>query len=245
MNCLIIAAGNGSRLRPVSESKPLTCVGGVPLIERAIRRALAAGAARFVVVTGHEAERVERFLAGLSARLGVAIDCARTADWHRPNGHSVLAGAEAIEGGYLLLMGDHLFDPEIPRRLLREGLKGELTLAVDRDLAGPLLDLDDATRVETGAGGAILKIGKALARYDAVDTGIFLAGPGLAEAIRADIDAGGEGCLSAGVQRLADRGLAGTMEVGGSRWIDVDDPRMLALAEAHFGAAAGIRDNAA
>ena len=39
MDCLIIAAGHGSRLRGVSPSKPLTPVAGVPLIERVIRAA--------------------------------------------------------------------------------------------------------------------------------------------------------------------------------------------------------------
>ena len=30
MNCLILAAGLGTRLRGISESKPLTPIGGIP-----------------------------------------------------------------------------------------------------------------------------------------------------------------------------------------------------------------------
>src|SRR6185312_9456147 len=120
MNCLIIAAGHGSRLRDISPSKPLTPVAGVPLIEHVARAAAAGGATGFTVVTGHEAERVEAFLADLSARI---------ADWDRPNGHSVLAGAAAIHGDYLLAMSDHLFDPQIVR-LLRAAPAAALTLAV-------------------------------------------------------------------------------------------------------------------
>src|SRR3954469_20565753 len=48
------------------------------------------GAAAFTVVTGHEADAVETFLAGLSDRLGLPIATVRIADWDRPNGHSVL-----------------------------------------------------------------------------------------------------------------------------------------------------------
>ena len=44
MNCLIIAAGHGSRLREISPSKPLTPVAGMPLIEQVIRAAAAGGA---------------------------------------------------------------------------------------------------------------------------------------------------------------------------------------------------------
>lgn len=222
MNCLIIAAGHGSRLRAVSPSKPLTEIGGVPLIERVIRAAAAGGATRFVVVTGHEAPRLEAFLAGLD----LPIETVRVADWDLPNGHSVIAGAGALDGDHLLAMSDHLFDPEIAARLIAAP-PAPLTLAVDRGLANPLLDMDDATKVATGADGAILRIGKALVRFDAIDTGLFRATPALAEAI-----AGGDGSLSAGVQRLADQGRARTLDVTGLFWLDVDDPAALAKAEA-------------
>ena len=89
MNCLILAAGLGSRLRGTSESKPLTPVGRMPLIEHVIRRAAAGGATRFLVVTGYEAERVEGFLAGLQFRLALPIGWERTENWTLPNGHSV------------------------------------------------------------------------------------------------------------------------------------------------------------
>jgi choline kinase len=222
MDCLIIAAGFGSRLREVSPSKPLTPVAGVPLIERVIRAAAAGGATRFVVATGHEAERLEAFL----ATLPFAIEPVRVADWDLPNGHSVLAGAGRLPGDYLLTMSDHLFDPAIVAGLIAAP-PAALTLAVDRDLAGPLLDMDDATKVETGEGGAIVRIGKTLASFDAIDTGLFRATPALARAIGA-----GGGSLSEGVQRLADQGGAATLDVTGLRWLDVDDPAALAKAEA-------------
>ncbi|HEV2818658.1 MAG TPA: NTP transferase domain-containing protein [Allosphingosinicella sp.] len=223
MNCLIIAAGHGSRLRPISPSKPLTPVAGMPLIEHVIRAAAAGGASAFTIVTGHEAERLEAFL----ATLAMPVRTVRIADWDLPNGHSVLAGAEAIAGDYLLAMSDHLFDPAIVRRLIAAP-PAALTLAVDRDLANPLTDMDDATKVETEA-GAILRVGKNLARFDAVDTGLFRATPALAAAIGE-----GGGSLSEGVQRLADRGMAATLDATGLFWLDVDDPAALAKAEARL-----------
>ena len=238
MNCLILAAGFGSRLRGISESKPLTPVAGIPLIEHVIRRAAAGGATRFLVVTGHEAERVEAFLAQLQFRLALPIGWERVEDWNRPNGYSVLAGASALNSDYLLSMADHLFDPAIVARLL-ERRGSRVTLAVDRSLSGPLLDIDDATKVDVASDGRIARIGKALASYNAIDAGLFLATPALAEAIRADIAAGGGGSLSEGMQRLAEAGLASTMDIGTSRWIDVDSPAMLALAETF------VRDSAA
>ena len=227
MNCLIIAAGHGSRLRAVSPSKPLTPVAGVPLIERVIRAAAEGGATRFFVATGHEAARLEDFLQTLSFEI-VPV---RVADWDLPNGHSVLAGAAAIPDDYLLTMADHLFDPGIVRGLIAAPPAG-LTLAVDHDLSGPLLDMDDATKVAVGEGGAIHAIGKTLARFDAIDTGLFRATPALAEAIAAAVADGKAGSLSDGVQRLAARGEAMTLDVTGLSWLDVDDPVALAKAEA-------------
>jgi choline kinase len=227
MDCLIIAAGHGSRLRAVSRSKPLTPVAGVALIERVIRAAAAGGATRFFVATGHEAARLEAFLESLPFEI-VPV---RVADWDLPNGHSVLAGAAAIPGDYLLTMSDHLFDPGIVRALIAAP-PAALTLAVDRDLAGPMLDMDDATKVILGEGGAIAAIGKTLPDFDAIDTGLFRATPSLAEAIEAAVTEGKAGSLSDGVQRLAARGAAMTLDVTGLQWLDVDDPVALAKAEA-------------
>ncbi|NOU02087.1 MAG: nucleotidyl transferase, partial [Novosphingobium sp.] len=107
-----------------------------------------------------------------------------------------------------------------------------VTLAIDRRIDSPLVDADDATWVETGERGFIRAIGKTIARYDAVDCGAFLATPELADAIRAAIADGKAGSLSEGMQRLADADRAATMEIDGAWWLDVDDPRAHALAEA-------------
>ncbi|HKT16069.1 MAG TPA: NTP transferase domain-containing protein [Allosphingosinicella sp.] len=232
MKCLIIAAGFGSRLRSRSSCKPLTPVGGRPLIEHVARAAVAAGASELVVATGHEADRLEAFLAALGGQLEAPLRCVRTSDWSRPNGFTVVTGAERIEGDYLLLMADHLFDPRIARNLIQLGSGGYgVRLAVDRNVADPSLDLDDATKVAVGDDGRIVAIGKGLTAYDAIDTGIFLATPALREALIESVRRGGGGSLSEGVQLLADRGRAGTMEIGGADWLDVDDPASLMLAE--------------
>jgi len=237
MDAVIIAAGYGSRLRDLSDSKPLTPVAGIPLIELGVLQARAAGARRVIVVTGHEAERVEAFLAGLAERTGVEIVAERVADWSRPNGFSVIAGASRVAslGGrdFLLMMADHIFSAEILVRLAREGAADRgVTLAIDRRLDNPLVDPEDATWVRTDSGGRIFAIGKTIPAYDAVDCGAFLATPELPEAIAEAISTGLSGSLSDGMQRLADKGRAATMEIGGAWWLDVDDARAHAIAEA-------------
>lgn len=236
MDAVIIAAGYGSRLREISDSKPLTPVAGVPLIELGVRQAHAAGVTRVTVVTGHEAARVEAFLADLALRSGIEILTERVDDWSRPNGFSVIAGADCVAraGGsdFLLMMADHIFSAEILARLAGAGAPDRgVTLAIDRHTTNPLVDPDDATWVRTDERGLIRAIGKTIAPYDAVDCGAFLATPELPAAIAAAIAEGAAGSLSDGMQRLADQGRAATLEISGTWWMDVDDPRAHALAE--------------
>ena len=233
MDAVFIAAGYGSRLASLSPSKPLTPVAGIPLIEIGARQCKAAGVTRIVVVTGHEADAVERFLDDCAIRVGLPIEPVRIDDWSLPNGWSVIAGAAACAGPFLLLMADHMFDAAILARLAGEGGPDrDVTLAIDRQIDNPLVDPDDATWVQTDSAGRITAIGKTIERFNAVDCGAFLATQALADAIRTAIAAGKSGSLSDGMQVLADRDRAATMDVGGAWWMDVDDPHAHALAEA-------------
>ena len=232
MDALIIAAGFGSRLRDLSDSKPLTPIAGVPLLELGLRQSAAAGASRVVVVTGHEAERVEAALPALATRVGIPVVAQRVDDWSKPNGFSVMAGAAQIPGDYLLMMADHIFSGAILGRLAREGAATRgVTLAIDRRTDSPLVDPDDATWVKLDERGFIEAIGKTIPAYDAVDCGAFLATPELAAAIAEAVRRGKAGSLSDGMQVLADAGRAATMDVGSAWWMDVDDPRAHELAE--------------
>ena len=215
----------------------------MPLLELGVRQARAAGVERVVVVTGHQAVEIEKFLPTLSARVGIPVVSERVRHWSTPNGYSVIAGAARIAkmggGDYLLMMADHIFEEGILERLAKQGTKSRgVTLAIDRRLDNPLIDPDDATWVKTDADGRIEAIGKAIPEYDAVDCGAFLATPELAAAIQAAITAGKSGSLSDGMQRLADAGRAATMDIGEAWWIDVDDPRAHAIAERELAARA-------
>lgn len=233
MNAVILAAGFGSRLSgAVSGPKPLAEVAGRSLLEWSVRQAARIGVNRAVIVTGYRAAEIEERLPGIAMRSGVTVEAARLTDWSRPNGHSVLAGAACIQGNYLLLMADHLFEASLLAHLARSMDRASgAVLAVDRDCSNQTIDPLDATWVSTREDGTIAAIGKGLLTYDAVDCGAFVATPDLAEAIQEAIASGAAGSLSDGMQRLATRRAADTLDVTGHRWIDVDDPHMLGLAE--------------
>ena len=186
-----------------------------------------------VVVTGHAADALETGLERIARDTRVAIEPVRLADWSRPNGHSVMAGAALISGNYLLVMADHLLSAAILPALVAAGPGDHgVVLAVDKRLDNPLVDPADATYVRLDERGLIAAIGKGLPSPDAVDCGAFLATPALASAIAAAIGEGRSGSLSDGMQWLATRGQAAVHDIGrhgGSMWTI---QAALALAEA-------------
>lgn len=64
---MLLAAGLGSRLRPITDTipKPLVKVGGVPLIERIMGNARAEGATRFIANAHYRADQVLAHFGGL------------------------------------------------------------------------------------------------------------------------------------------------------------------------------------
>jgi len=224
MQGLIVAAGQGVRLRAIAPSKPLALVNGVPLIERVIENARLGGIDEFVVVTGYEGRRLEAFLKRLAARKGVSIFTVRNLAWERANGLSVVAAGPHLAERFVLMMADHLLEPSILADLLAQPVGvDEVVLAIDRRLDNPLVDPEDVTRVRTDPEGRILAIGKLMETFDAFDTGVFLASHRLISAVREDVDAGGAGGISEGMRRLAAAGLARTFDIGDRFWLDVDD----------------------
>ena len=150
MKCLIIAAGQGTRLKTKGEVKPLVPLLGVPLIERVIRTAMQSGVHEFYVVTGYQGEKVGNFLKQLAKRLNIAVTIIHNEDWEKENGVSVLKAKNAMTEPFLLLMADHLFDTAIIRSLQEQTLnEGEVLLAVDTDKNNPLIDMEDVSKTVT------------------------------------------------------------------------------------------------
>lgn len=221
---VLLAAGEGTRLRDAAPVKPLCPVAGRPLIDHALAGLAAAGMKRAIVVLGYERERVERHLAARSWPLAVETV---TTDHLLPNGVSARAASPAAgDAAVLLAMCDHLVEPALYARVAAAGAGDGLALGIDRRLDHPWVDPDDVTRVRT-AGDRIVALGKGMADYDAHDTGVFAVGPALFAALAALPDPS----LTDGVRVLARRGQAGTVDCTGLAWIDVDDAPALAKAE--------------
>jgi|SRR5579883_1539155 len=229
--CLILAAGNGTRLRAVSANlpKPLVPFCGRPILEHIVGRAQQAGIEEFVIVLGYRGDLIrdwfERHWRG-SARL----TWVKNPDYHKNNGVSALKARDALRENFVLLMADHVFDPEMARVMTRQELApGEVILGVDSKI-DRIFDIDDATKVRR-VGDRIIDIGKEIKHYDAIDTGMFLCSPALFE----DLDSAardGNCSLSDGMLRLASQKRLRALDIGDAEWSDLDTPEALAHAEA-------------
>lgn len=221
MKGLILAAGDGGRLRPLTLLTPkvLLDAGGAPLIHYPIKALLLAGVTEIAVVVGHNAAKVEEavgsvypeikflynenFLGGNALSIGVARDF-------------------VADGPFVVCMGDHTISPEIVASLLSHSWDGN-TLCVDPDASLPA-QLNDATRVLVGEEGYIDSIGKDLETWSAIDTGVFK----MTKEVFSVIDLlthrlGTEVGISDVVRYLGAIGRPfSTCDVGGAFWSDVD-----------------------
>ncbi len=231
--CLILAAGNGTRIRSISGGlpKPLVRFRGKPILEHVMLRAQQAGIDRFVIVVGYRSDLIRRWFD--SRRLGnVSVTWVENPEYHKHNGISVLKAREEIDEKFLLLMADHVFEPETAKALMKQPLAAdEVILAVDPNI-DRVFDLDDATKVRRD-GNHIVDIGKEIANYDALDTGMFLCSPVLFHKLES-ATRDGNCSLSDGMRQLARERRLRALEIGQADWQDLDTPEALAHAEGIF-----------
>ncbi|WP_433968558.1 NTP transferase domain-containing protein [Tunturiibacter gelidiferens] len=232
-HCLILAAGNGSRLIKASggSPKPLVQLHGKPLLEHVILGAHEAGIDSFVIVVGYGAIAIRQWLSERPLG-GVSVIVVENSEYRKDNGVSVLKARDQIRDPFLLLMADHIFEPKTARTLLKEPLApGEVILAVDPKL-DRIFDLDDATKVRRD-GDHIVDIGKQIAEYDGFDTGMFLCSPALFDILES-VKKEGNCSLSDGMRMLGRESRLRAFDIEDAAWQDVDTPEALAYAESIF-----------
>lgn len=225
---IILAAGKGERLVSGFDfPKPLKRVAGTPLIVRVLRGLEAMGVKEVCIVVGYLGEAL---VSGLGRyRFDIDLRYVRNARYDRPNGSSLLCAREFVTGPTYLLMSDHLWAPALFEAVACHPMgSDEAVLGVDSRI-DRCFDLDDATKVLVER-DRVQAIGKELAHYNAIDTGVFRITPALIDAL--DEADGPAGCsLSQGVAALAAKGKMRAVDVGNAFWIDVDTPEAHAEAE--------------
>ena len=220
---VLLAAGRGKRLAPLTNNRPkaLLEVGGQTLAARALRMLKAAGVDHFVVVGGHEAERLTELDCEL--RTNPRYD---TAD----NIYSLYLARDVVAGGCLIVNSDVLFGAGIAKQLVASS---GTTVLCD-DSAPPAAE---AMKVIV-RDGRLANLAKQAAPEDALGEYIGLSridpehGGELAKVLeeyvmREDVHVYYEDALTTLARRLPVK----VESVGGAAWIEIDDHDDLARAQ--------------
>lgn len=223
---IILSAGQGSRLLPLTESLPkcLIAFSGKTLLEWQVNALVAGGVERIDVVTGFMTEKVEAELARL-ARPGITLNALfnpfyKVAD----NLGSCWIARGAMDEDFLILNGDTLVSDAIVARVQ---MHSDWPVRVTVDIK-PGYDSDDM-KVER-EGERLIAIGKTLsaAQSNAESIG-FLAFRGQGAALFRDAveafmrtPAGVENWYLKVIDALASTGKIGTCAIDGLDWAEVD-----------------------
>lgn len=164
MKAIILAAGEGTRLRPLTLQRPKCLVeaAGKSLLDRQLEVLRAAGVDRQVIVGGYLAGSLE----GRGSRLMINPDYDRT-----NMVHTLFCAEEEMEGEVLVTYGDIVYAPSILRKVLGSG--ADLAVAVDLEWepywrARNEDPLDDAESLRMDEGGRILEIGQQAAAVEEI-----------------------------------------------------------------------------
>lgn len=234
---IVLAAGGGTRLRPLTDTLPKTLLpvdGDRTILELAIANLRAVDITDVVVVIGHAAARIEDARAMLEGRYGVTMHLVfndRHGDWN--NAYSLWLAREAFRETALLVNGDTVHPVDVQQRLLDARGEAPVLLALDD---GKRLG-EEEMKVMLGPDGGLVRINKALhpagahGEYIGVSLIEADAAESLEGALRVTFERDPGQYYEDGYQEMADRGgVIRTAGIGAAAWVEVDDHADLALA---------------
>jgi bifunctional UDP-N-acetylglucosamine pyrophosphorylase/glucosamine-1-phosphate N-acetyltransferase len=119
MKAVVLAAGEGSRLRPFTLTRPkhLISVGGKTVIEHVLDSVRDAGVSEVVIVVHYKAEQLKEFL-GDGSKLGLAIEYARQ-DEMRGTADAIKTAEDKVNKDFLLIYGDILTTSEAVQSIIK------------------------------------------------------------------------------------------------------------------------------
>ncbi|HEX9950208.1 MAG TPA: sugar phosphate nucleotidyltransferase [Rubricoccaceae bacterium] len=236
MDAILLAAGYGTRLRPLTDRLPkaLVPVGGVPMLERVARRLLAAGAERIVVTASHLADQVEAYVASApwADRAVVSVEPGAPLE----TGGGIRQAAAALSAApFVVHNADLLTTVDIADLLARQATSGALaTLAVAPPTTDRTLLVDDDGLVGFVARGERKTVRAVRGDLREVDfCGVHACSPSLVTALAAEPRA--VFSVMDVYLREAARGACVDVFDGGTaphRFLDVGTPERLAEADA-------------
>ncbi|AKH97392.1 UTP--glucose-1-phosphate uridylyltransferase AglF [Halanaeroarchaeum sulfurireducens] len=112
MKAVVLAAGEGTRLRPLTEDKPkgMVEVDGKPILTHAFEQLAELGADELVVVVGYLKERIIEYYGDEFADIPITYAHQRE---QKGLAHALLTVEEHIDDDFMLMLGDNIFQANL------------------------------------------------------------------------------------------------------------------------------------
>lgn len=241
MKALILAAGQGTRLYPETNSKPkcLVDIGGSTILAHQLRRCDKAGLDEAVVITGFQWQQVETEIANIASDL----DSLKVSTVYNPffdvsNNLATLWSARHVMGdAFISINGDDVFDVSILKRLRADNSQPILVSidqkdAYDDDDMKILLDGKRITAINK-------KIPLAQAQGESIGIMKFRAEgvTRLQEELESMIrtETGLSDWYTKSIERIAQSGFpVAAFDIEGAPWAEIDFPEDLEYVRTHL-----------
>ena len=230
MKAIILAAGHGSRLLPLTLTTPkcLVAVGGRAILDHQLDAVAAAGFDGAVIVGGYRIEQIAEHLRARGG--GLATTLVFNPFWSAANSiGSVWAARAHLDSPFALMNGDTVFETAILQAARAAPIDG-VTLMIEPLVAPGLDDM-----LVEADGDRVIAVGKHLVGHQATDRSLGLivsgGGTGYAEALRTVIgeEEGIHAYHHAVVRRLAEtQGVRARRIAPGAGWQEIDRPEDIA-----------------
>ena len=174
-NALILAAGKGTRMWPLTENspKPLLPLGGLPIIERQIQEFKKVGVKNLYILIGYQMKELSDYLDETIFDININYI---VQEMQNGTGHAVNQAKGIIQGNFYCINGDLIVDSKNLERLKEK--KNNLTMMVTRVKDGANFGVVDSMN------GRLVSIKeKSIRGESSINAGIFLFNERIFEAI--------------------------------------------------------------
>ncbi|WP_232702150.1 bifunctional sugar-1-phosphate nucleotidylyltransferase/acetyltransferase [Halobacterium wangiae] len=218
MKAVVLAAGEGTRLEPLTavRPKPMLPVANKPLLEHVVEAAADAGIDEVVLVVGYKRERIQNYF-GDGDDWDVDIEYV-VQEKQLGTGHAVLQAEDAVGDEFVVLNGDLIMDGESISRLVeRYEATGETVMSVIRS------DQPSAYGVVQLDGNTVTNVVEKPPQYtdpsNLVNAGAYAFDRSIFDVIRRT-DSDGERAITDTLAELAEEERVLAVRFQG-RWLDV------------------------
>ena len=226
MKAIILSAGQGRRLLPLTAEHPKAAiaVGRQSVLEWQLQEIGQCAVDEVVVVTGFGAEHIDEIVARQTY--------VPTRTLYNPffaqcdNLGTCWIARHEMEAPYLIINGDTLFEARVLQRLLQESADAPITLVTDSKVS---YDDDDMKVIVEG--GRLQRVGKQLDRttVNAESIGMMHFDAAGAQQFRAQLEhmmrygSGLKQWYLSVIDGVADQGIVATCPIDGLSWCEIDD----------------------